>query len=138
MSYLKTFPLRHLPVPLFVESITPLTKPSMASEEVAFRNPQEWQYLHVLSISVASLAVPRYNIGGFIIRMEFGAYYRDPKKHRSISILWGYPYLTGLHYKGGCMGYPIPNFCLCAFLGPYITVSLYRERIPKTLFRPLH
>ena len=24
-----------------------------------------------------------------------------------------------LHYKGGYMGYPYPNFCLCAFLGHF-------------------
>ena len=42
----------------------------------------------------------------------------DPQKHISISILKGYPYLIGLHDKGVYMGYPYPNFCLCAFLGP--------------------
>ena len=31
----------------------------------------------------------------------------------------GYPYLNGLHDKGVYMGYPYPNVCLCAFLGPY-------------------
>ena len=40
-------------------------------------------------------------------------------QHISISFLWGYPYLIGLHYKGVYMGYPYPEFCLCAFLGPY-------------------
>ena len=31
--------------------------------------------------------------------------YRDPKKHISISILWGYPYLyNGLHCKGVYIG----------------------------------
>ena len=30
--------------------------------------------------------------------------FRDPQKHISISILWGYPYLIGLHYKGGLYG----------------------------------
>ena len=35
-----------------------------------------------------------------------------PKKHISISILWGYPYLTGLRDKGVYMGYPYPKFCL--------------------------
>ena len=30
----------------------------------------------------------------------------------------GYPYLIGLHYKGFLMGYPDPYFCLCAFWGP--------------------
>ena len=45
---------------------------------------------------------------------------RHPKKDVSISSLLGYPYLIGLHYKGGCMGYHYPNFCLCAFLGPYL------------------
>ena len=42
----------------------------------------------------------------------------DPKKHISISILKGYPYLTGLHYKGIKMGYPYPMFLLLCFLGP--------------------
>ena len=36
---------------------------------------------------------------------------KGPKKHISISILWGYPYLIGLPYKGVYMGYPYPNFC---------------------------
>ena len=31
-----------------------------------------------------------------------------PKKHISISILWGYPYLIGLLYKGVYMG-PLPR-----------------------------
>ena len=44
--------------------------------------------------------------------------FRGPKKHMSISILGGYPDLIGLYYKGVYMGYPYPNFCLCAFLGP--------------------
>ena len=44
--------------------------------------------------------------------------YWGPKKNISTSILPGYPYLSGLHYKGVYMGYPYPNFCLCAFLGP--------------------
>ena len=44
--------------------------------------------------------------------------FRDPKKHISISILWGYPYLDGLHYKGVYMGYPYPNFAYVPFLGP--------------------
>ena len=43
----------------------------------------------------------------------------DIRKHISISILWGYPYLIGLYYKGVYMGYPYPIFCLCALLGPY-------------------
>ena len=30
--------------------------------------------------------------------------FRDPKKHISISILQGYPYLIGLYYKGGFRG----------------------------------
>ena len=47
-------------------------------------------------------------------------YNKDFKKHISISILKGYPYLIGLLYKGVYMGYPYPNFCLCAFFGaPY-------------------
>ena len=45
---------------------------------------------------------------------------RDPKKHISISILKGYPYLIGLHYKGVYMGYHYLNFCLCAFFGALI------------------
>ena len=40
---------------------------------------------------------------------------KGPKKHISISILWGYPCLIGLLYKGVYMGYPYPSFCLCAF-----------------------
>ena len=57
--------------------------------------------------------------------------YRDPK----VGTLQGYPYLIGLQYKGFYMGYPNPNFCLCAFLGPYkehtclgflIMMSLYK------------
>ena len=79
--------------------------------------------------------------------------YRDPKKHISISILKGYPYLigfpykgvymgyhypyccfltrgficlTGLPYKGVYMGYPYPYCCFCAFLGP-----LSEGRSPK-------
>ena len=47
--------------------------------------------------------------------------YQGPKKDISISILEGYPYLVGLHYKGGYMGYPYPNVCLCACLGPYLS-----------------
>ena len=43
---------------------------------------------------------------------------KDPQKHISRSILKGYPYLIGLHYKGVYRGYPYPNFCLRAFLGP--------------------
>ena len=50
-------------------------------------------------------------------------YIRDPQNRISISILTGYPYLIGLHYKGVYMGYPYPNFCLCAALGPYIYVG---------------
>ena len=46
--------------------------------------------------------------------------YEGPKMHISISILWGYPYLNGLHYKGVYMAYPYPNFCLRAFLGPNV------------------
>ena len=34
--------------------------------------------------------------------------YRDPKKHISMSILQGYPYLVGLHNRGAYMGYPFP------------------------------
>ena len=47
----------------------------------------------------------------------WGSILRDPKKHISISILLGYPYHIGLHDMGIYMGYPYPNFCLCAFLG---------------------
>ena len=42
------------------------------------------------------------------------------KKHISISIIWGYPYLIVLLYKGVYMGYPYPNFCLCGFWGPQL------------------
>ena len=41
------------------------------------------------------------------------------KKDISISILWGYPYLIRLHYKGAFMGYPYPNFfAYVLFWGP--------------------
>ena len=43
---------------------------------------------------------------------------RDPKKHISISILWGYPYLNGLHYKGVYMGYTYPKFSYVLFWCP--------------------
>ena len=53
---------------------------------------------------------------------------RDPQKHISISILWGYLYLIGLHFEAGYMRYPYPtDLCLCAFLGLYP-----RSRGPKT------
>ena len=45
---------------------------------------------------------------------------RDPQKHITISILWGYPYLIGASLYGVYLGYPYPNFCLCAFLRPYV------------------
>ena len=45
---------------------------------------------------------------------------KGPKKHISISILWGYAYLLGLLFQGVYMGYPYPSFCLCAFWGPYL------------------
>ena len=44
---------------------------------------------------------------------------QGPQKDISRSILWGCPYLTGLHYKG-VMGYPYPNFCLCVFFGALV------------------
>ena len=69
--------------------------------------------------------------------MEEGSL-RDPKKHISISlsILWAYPYLIGLLYKGGYMGYPYLNFCLCAVLGPYSPEGLlYRRCIGDQRFR---
>ena len=46
---------------------------------------------------------------------------RDPKKHISIGILEGYPYLIVLQHKGVYMGYPFPYFCLCASLGPELS-----------------
>ena len=52
------------------------------------------------------------------IQVEAGV--RDPQKHFSISILLGYPYLIGLHYKGVYMGYAYPNLWLCAFLGSLV------------------
>ena len=58
-----------------------------------------------------------YKVGGTGQIMDQG-----PKKHISISILWGYPYLNGLHYKGVYMGYPYPYVCLCAFVGRYQSV----------------
>ena len=42
---------------------------------------------------------------------------QGPKKHISISFLWGYPYLIGLHYKGVYMGYPYPYVLLMCFFG---------------------
>ena len=33
--------------------------------------------------------------------------HQGPKKHIGISILWGYPYLIGLYYKGVYMGYAL-------------------------------
>ena len=42
--------------------------------------------------------------------------YSGPQKDTSISILYGYPYLNGLHYKGVYMGDPWPYSCLCVFL----------------------
>ena len=44
--------------------------------------------------------------------------FRDPQNHISLSILWEYPYLHGLHDTGVCMGHPYSNICLCAVLGP--------------------
>ena len=38
------------------------------------------------------------------------AMFRDPKKHISISSLWAYPYLIGLHYKGGLYGISLSLF----------------------------
>ena len=65
---------------------------------------------------------------------------KGPKKHISISILWGYPYIIGLLYKGVYMGYPYPNFCLCAFLGPYcgLAVSDIAVRVGKGLRIQVH
>ena len=42
---------------------------------------------------------------------------KGPKKHKSIIILWRYPYLIGLPYNGVYMGYPYPYFLLI-FWGP--------------------
>ena len=47
---------------------------------------------------------------------------RDPKRHISISILWGYPCLIGLHYKGVYMEHPYPYFSFCAFWCPGVRV----------------
>ena len=52
-----------------------------------------------------------------VLGFGFEAESQRRKNHISISVLWGYPYLMGLPYKGVDMGYPYPNSCLCAFLG---------------------
>ena len=39
-------------------------------------------------------------------------------KERKHKHFMGISHLLGLHYKGVCMGYPYPYFCLCAFWGP--------------------
>ena len=53
---------------------------------------------------------------------------RDPKKHISISFLWGYPYLIGLHYRGVYMGYPHPYFFIYVLLwGP--SLGCYGVRV---------
>ena len=68
-------------------------------------------------ISSESQNAPESNTG--LLRRRPYLNLRDPQKHISISILRGYPYLNGLHYKTVYMGYPYPNFSLCVFLGPY-------------------
>ena len=40
-----------------------------------------------------------------------------PKKDISISMLWGYPYLIGLHYKGGLYGISLSLFLLMCIFG---------------------
>ena len=60
-------------------------------------------------------------------------------KDLSISILHGYPYLIGLHYRGVYMGYPYPNYCLCAFWGLIfsfcdIWAAMLDQRIAKHLY----
>ena len=58
-----------------------------------------------------------YKVGGTGQIMDQG-----PKKHISISILWGYPYLNGLHYKG-LYGISLSLFLVMCFWGPVILSS---------------
>ena len=78
----------------------------------------------------------RYNLFGIPPAPE---YFWGPQKDLSISILHGYPYLIGLHYRGVYMGYPYPNYCLCAFWGPIfsfcdIWAAMLDQRIAKHLY----
>ena len=50
----------------------------------------------------------------FVVLQESGT----QKAHKHKHFIGIHPYLIGLYYKGVYMGYPYPNFCLCAFLGP--------------------
>ena len=44
---------------------------------------------------------------------------RDPQKaHKPQAFYGDIPTLLGFMIRGVYMGYPYPNFCLCAFLGP--------------------
>ena len=60
-----------------------------------------------------SSAVNLYEVEGLEV-------FRDPQNHISLSILWEYPYLHGLHDTGVYMGHPYSNICLCAVLGPQV------------------
>ena len=58
-----------------------------------------------------------YRLGFFWVQ-SLGVQKAHKHKHFSGDIpTWSY--LIGLQYKGVYMGYPYPNFCLCAFLGSY-------------------
>ena len=47
----------------------------------------------------------------------------------SISILWGYPYLNGLHYKEGLYGISLSLFLLMCFFGALYRASRALVRI---------
>ena len=48
---------------------------------------------------------------------------KGPKKHISMSILWGYPYLIGLHYKGFIGDIPILIFSYVLFWGALVLLT---------------
>ena len=50
--------------------------------------------------------------------MGFSASGKGPKKHISISILWGYPYLIGLPFKGFMWDIRSLIFAYVVFGGP--------------------
>ena len=70
----------------------------------------------------------RFRVQGSRLEVSGSGSSKGPKKHISISILWGYPYLIGLLYEGFVWDIPILIFCLCAFLGPYLDVSAAERR----------
>ena len=62
---------------------------------------------------------------------------KGPKKRISISILWGYPYLIGLPYKGGLYGISLSQFLLMCILGPYRSLQPQVSNIIPVLLGPL-